>query len=173
MAHTHIIDIKAFPQELLNTSDRAEVREDGSRHLNLDLIFAGQLKAEPNEIDGLPATVVSVAYGARIKLAGNARQHTSRFDGRTVTLYDYFNFGGWDDQNYGRTEYQGRMVQGPHMFAYMLGTMLTAHAQPDETAFLVEEGDTLTFLGSEFRVTFPRYSNNNMTLVPVKEAVTA
>lgn len=173
MARTNIIDIKDFPQELLDSSDRAEVREDGTRHLNLDRLFEGNLKTDSHEIDGHPATTISVDNFSRIKLAGNARQHTSRFDGKTVTLHDYFNFGGWDDQNYGRTEFQGPMVQGPHMFAYKLGVMLTAHTEPEEMAFLVEEGDTVQFLGSEFRVTFPPYTNDNMKLELVKEVVTA
>lgn len=168
MARTHVIDIK----DLDTLPEAMEVREDGTRHLNLDTIFTGKLKTEEDKVDGYPSTGVSVAHHTSLKLAGNAREHYSRYDGKLVTLHDFFNFGGWDDQNYGRTEFQGPMVQGPHMYAYKLSVTLTAHKEPDELALLVEAGDTVQFLGSEFRVTFPPHTNSNIKMELVKEAVT-
>lgn len=170
MARTHVMDIKELRDILPETM---EIREDGTRHLNLDAIFEGKLETDPGEIDGYPATTVHVSHLTGLKLAGNKREHRSRLDGETVTLYDYFSFGGWDDQNFGRTEFQGPMVRGPHMYVYKLSVTLTAHQEPDEIALLVEEGDTVQFLGSEYRVTFPPRTNDNITMELVKEAVTA
>lgn len=169
MARTHVIDIK----ELTTLPETMEIREGGTRHFNLDTIFEGKLDTDDREIAGHPATTVTVSHRTGLKLAGNAREHYSRFDSKLVTLHDFFSFGGWDDKNYGRTEFQGPMVQGPHMFVHKLSVMLTAHKEPDEMALLVEEGDTVQFLGSEYRVTFPPHTNTNIKMELVKEAVTA
>lgn len=169
MARTHVIDIK----ELDTLPETMQVREDGTRHFNLDTIFEGKLETDDHEIDGHPATTVTVSHQTGLKLAGNARDHYSHYDKETVTLHDYFSFGGWDDQNFGRTEFQGPLVRGPHMFVHKLSIMLTAHRQPDELALLVEEGDTVQFLGSEYRVTFPPRTNSNIKMELVKAAITA
>lgn len=144
-----------------------EVRPDGTRHLNLDRLFDGHLEQQTNSIDGYPAATVSVRSFSRMKLAANRRLH------RGVALHDYYSFGGWDDQNFGRIDDGGPMVRGPHMYAFQLGLTLTDQPQPDEVALLVEDGDTVQFLGSEFRVTFPAHANRNMQLELVAEAVSA
>lgn len=168
MSHTHILDVKDIP-----ALPGCHITNNGHRHINLDALFHEELRTEHRKVDGRPGTTVFVRHLSRLKLAGNARQHESRVLGETITLHDFFTFSGWDENNYGRVA--GRTLQGPHMHATRLPVTLAAFDGdgPEEVALLVEEGDTLEFMGTAFRVTFPPHVNRNMVLDEVVPATAA
>lgn len=147
------------------------ITEDGHRHIDLDALFHEELRTEEYPANGLPGTRVKVRPMSRLMLAGNRREHHSRALGQTVTLHDFFTFQGWDENNYGLI--QGEPVQGPCMIAAKLPTSIAASDGAEEVGLVVEDGDTVEFMGTQFRVAFPPHSNRNMTLAPVTESVVA
>lgn len=159
MGPTHTLDAKDLP--LPGT----RITSDGHRHIDLDALFHEELRTEEYPLDGLPSMRVKVRLMSRLMLAGNRREHYSRTLGETVTLYDFFTFQGWDENNYGLI--QGEPVQGPHMSATKLPVTIAAADGAEEVGLVVEDGDTVVFVGTEFRVTFPPRTNRNMTLVPI------
>lgn len=165
MGPTYTLDAKDLP--LPGT----RITDDGHRHIDLDALFHEELRTEERTIDGLPGTRVKVRPMSRLMLAGNRREHDSRTMGKTVTLHDFFTFQGWDKNNYGYV--QGQPAQGPHMKATKLPTVISAADGVEEVGLVVEDGDTVVFMGTEFRVTFPPHANRNMTLIPVPESAVA
>jgi hypothetical protein len=123
--------------------------------INLDILFESQLTTD-NSVHVLEGTpeggnndTVALNSFSRIKLAANPNMYHGH------TLHDFYSFGGWDAGSFHRTEYRGPLVEGPHAYMFEQGTMLTAHAQPDEIAYLIEEGTILIFMGARFVVNFP------------------
>lgn len=169
MSTTNILDVKDIPE-----LPGADVTEDGHRHIDLDALFHEELRTDDRSAHALPGTVVTVRPFSRLKLAGNARVHSSRALGTDITLHDFFTFTGWDADNYGPVA--GTMTRGPYMRATKLPASIAAFDDgngPEEVALLVEEGDTVTFLGSQFRVAFPSHSNRNMALELLEEPLAA
>lgn len=140
---------------------------DGTRTLDLDAIFGDSIKTDDErELDGYPYQTVSLNSFSNMKLASDPRLYTSRFTGETSVLHDFYSFGGWDEKHYARTEYQGNMVQGPYAFASKMGSMITSTPDPDEYAYLVNDGDTVIFMGYKFKVSSPkntRYSDKRVS----------
>lgn len=165
MGPTHTLDAKDLP--LPGT----RITDDGHRHIDLDALFHEELRTREYPLDGLPSMRVQVRLMSRLMLAGNRREFHSRALGETVTLYDFFTFQGWDENNYGLI--QGEPIQGPHMIAAKLPVAIAATDGADEVGLVVEDGDTVEFMGTEFRVTFPPHTNRNMTLVPVSTNMAA
>lgn len=115
------------------------VNEDGTRTLDLDVIFEGQITSYPETvIDGLPAKTFYAQFNSPVKLVDDK--------GR------YFTPGGWDADHYHRQGYMGEMVQGPQMFGTLHSSVISAHSDPQrDTAIEVNEGDIVLFLGGKFR----------------------
>jgi hypothetical protein len=116
---------------------------NAGQHLNLDELFAGQME-DTSSWQG--AGHYGLKTFSPIKLAGNPR--SSRFSGQIV--HDFFSFGGWTVEGSGRVA--GEMVQGPHAYMFGLPIVITAHEQPDETAYLVADGSTLVIHGTTYLV---------------------
>jgi hypothetical protein len=128
--------------------------KDGTRTIDIDLLFADSLETdEEMEVDGKPYQTISTRF-SKLKLAANPRMHRSHFgSGEEIELHDFFLFGGWDGEHFARTVCEGPLVRGPYMYASELGSVITAHKEPDEHAILVNDGDTLIFMGHKFRAT--------------------
>jgi hypothetical protein len=142
--------------------------------LDLDVLFKDQF--EENQFNGGKSTLegtpeggandtFTVKYGSPFKLAGNAREY------KGVTLYDYYNFSGWTEGNFHRTEMYGPLVEGPYASLFELATVVAARREPDEVAFLIEEGTVIKLKGTQYRVTFPKNSRGKFPkLVKVPSA---
>lgn len=145
--------------------------------LDLDLLFSGQLVESPalsnGVIEGTPEGGANVTFYldsfARVKLAGNPRPY-----GDSVILYDYYSVGGWTKGNFHRTVFQGPLVEGPYAYLGEQSVMITAHAQPSEVAYFIEEGTQIKVKGSLYTVSFPEgRRGKHPTLQLVPEAVAA
>ena len=130
------------------------VNEDGSRHLDLDVLFAGKLKREMEfELEGLPHQIISANGFGNVKLT----------DGRNFYLP-----GGWDENHYSRKGYGEDLVQGPEMFASMLPSVISAHRDTtQEIAYVINEGDTVKFMGQMFKVGRHRFNKEHLTFTRI------
>ena len=153
------IDIKT------TNTPHTHLAPNGARVIDLDGLLAGHLRHESGHtIDAHPANVVTVTEDAQWLLAGSPRQHADVLTGQVFTVYDYFEVGGWDEDNYVRTEYAGPLVQGPGMFAYKRTVIIDSQIGSPKTALLVQAGDLAGFLGATFEVQFPQHQNGHMKL---------
>ncbi len=127
--------------------------------LDLDILFAGKIK-EGDSVMG--AGHFNLDSFAHVKLAANPRPFTSHYDGLTTTLHDFYSFGGWVAGEEGRVVHGGPMVPGPHAYLFEQGVMVTAHKQPDEIAYLIEEGTIVKLMGTFYAVHFPNRPGQRM-----------
>lgn len=120
----------------------ATVVVNAGKQLNLDAVFGNLVEWEKYGQKGHFA----LGTFSPLKLAANPRTY------KGVELHDFFGFGGWTAEGVGRLVQDGEMVQGPHAYLVEHGVYLSAHAQPDDVAFLVEVGSELTFAGTTYKV---------------------
>lgn len=125
--------------------------EDGTITVNLDILMAGKFETDEHTWeDGKMGNTFAAKYGAQIKLAGRPRMY-----GGTL-LHDFYLFSGWEAGNFHRTECGGPLVEGPYASLFQLGTMVTAHRQPTELAYLIQNDDKVVLRGTTYTVQFDR-----------------
>jgi hypothetical protein len=134
--------------------------------LDLDHLFEGKFKYdsygrnEGDVLDGTPEggknDTFATDHFCHTSLAANPHEY------RGYTLYDYYNFSGWTKGNFHRTEFQGPLVEGPQAALFELGVSVTAHMQPDEVAYLIEEGTVIILKGTTYKVHFPNRVGQKM-----------
>lgn len=125
------------------------------KKLNLDAIFGSLVEFEKYGEKGHYA----LATMSRLKLAANPRLY------KGTELHDFYSFGGWTAEGVGRIETGGDMVQGPHAYMFGTGVYLSAEAQPEEVAYLVEVGSELTIAGTVYKVVSNAYRGLELEVI--------
>ena len=133
----------------------ATVVVNAGSKLNLDAIFSGLVEVDRYGQKGHYA----LGTFSPIRLAANPRLY------KGYELHDFYSFGGWTAEGSGRIEFGGDMVQGPHAYMFGTGVMLTAEAQPDEVAYLVEVGSELTIAGTTYKVVQNRFRGLELEVI--------
>lgn len=151
---TITFDPKNIPAEVLALPDIAErfrVTEDGHRWYDLDLVMTLETRDYNDNKPGSDHPRVSwVGSRTSTRFATNKREYEG------TTLYDFSLPVGWDDENWNVAVSGQPAIQGPYLSAYLLGSTVTLHKQPTEKAILIEAGDIVKFLGTEYVVGFDR-----------------
>lgn len=132
---------------IVDENEHITVNEDNTRVLNLDALFEGHLTSYPESIlEGKPTQTIYAEFNSPVKLVDDAGH--------------YFSPGGWDENHFHRKEYMGELVQGPQMFGTLHSTVISAHPDPrKETAYRVNDGDIVIFLGAKFKAVRKRWEN--------------
>lgn len=71
---------------------------------------------------------------------------------RNYGTFDTFTIGGWTKDGEGRIEFGGPIVKGSHAFAFPNATVISAHAQAEETKIALSVGDEVDLHGDTYRI---------------------
>jgi hypothetical protein len=113
------------------------------QYLNLDAIFAGEIELDKYDTKG----VFALKTMSRIKLA-----KAKGLEANGETVYSFYGFGGWTAEAEGRVEPREPLVPGPQAYLFTHDVYITAHEEPEETAYVVDFGSVLKLLGTYYLV---------------------